>query len=398
MSVLFESTSIKKMVLKNRLVRSATHEGMADENGFPAPSLIKLYERLARGGVALVITGYASISRDGKGPFLNMLCMDSDEHIPRYCELVERVHKSGARIAMQIAHCGRQTTEEAIGMQPIAPSAVKEKSMFVTPREMTEDDIERVIEAFAQSARRVKESGFDAVQIHGAHGYLVNQFLCPYTNRRGDRWGGSVENRMRFVREIYSRCRELIGEDYPLLIKINAYDGMRKGLRLEESVVMAGMISEMGFDGIEVSCGIAEDGLSQLRGDVPIEVFLEELEVYRRKNPLYRFLMRRFGRSIVKPPPLTQAYNREAARAIKGRVGVPVFLVGGITQPAVMEEIVESGDADYISLCRALIADPGFPGRIREGSLEPSRCIHCNLCVGYMATEPLRCYHGKRIR
>lgn len=398
MSVLFESTSIKGMVLKNRLARSATHEGMADENGFPTPTLFKLYERLARGGVALIITGYAAVSRDGKSPFLNMLCMDSNEYIPRYRELVERVHRSGARIAMQIAHCGRQTTEEAIGMQPLAPSAVKEKSMFVTPREMTEDDIERVIEEFAQSARRVKESGFDAVQIHGAHGYLVNQFLCPYTNRRGDRWGGSVENRMRFVREIYNRCRKLIGEDYPLLIKINAYDGMRRGLRLEESIVMAEMISEMGFDGIEVSCGIAEDGLSQLRGDVPIEVFLEELEVYRRKNQLYRFLMRRFGRSIVKPPPLTQAYNREAARAIKRRVGVPVFLVGGITQPAVMEEIVKSEDADYISLCRALIADPAFPGKVREGSREPSRCIHCNLCVGYMATEPLRCYHGKRIR
>jgi 2,4-dienoyl-CoA reductase-like NADH-dependent reductase (Old Yellow Enzyme family) len=131
---------------------------------------------------------------------------------------------------------------------------------------------------------------------------------------------------------------------------------------------------------------------------VPIEVFLKELEVYRRKNPLYRFIMRRFGKSIVKPPPLTQAYNREAARAIRGRVDVPVFLVGGITDPVAMEEIVRSGDADYISLCRALIADPTFPKKIREGSSEPSRCIHCNLCVGYMATEPLRCYNGKPIR
>jgi 2,4-dienoyl-CoA reductase-like NADH-dependent reductase (Old Yellow Enzyme family) len=398
MSVLFETTSIKGMKLENRLVRSATHEGMADGNGFPTPSLFSLYERLARGGVGLIVTGYASVCPDGKSPFLNMLSMDSDEYIPKYRELVEQVHRSGTRIAMQIAHCGRQTTEQAIGTQPIAPSAVKENSMFVIPREMTEDDIERVIEAFAQSARRVKESGFDAVQIHGAHGYLVNQFLSPYTNRRRDRWGGSIENRMRFVSEIYHRSRKLIGEDYPLLIKINATDNMRKGLRLEESAVMAEMMSGMGFDGIEVSCGIAEDGLSQLRGDVPIEVFLKELEVYRRKNPLYRFIMRRFGKSIVKPPPLTHAYNREAARAIRRRVGVPVFLVGGITDPAAMEEIVKSGDADYISLCRALIADPAFPKKIREGSNEPSRCIHCNLCVGYMATEPLRCYNGRPIR
>ena len=190
MPVLFEKTNIKGMELKNRIVRSATHEGMADDKGFPADSLFELYERLARGGVALIHTGYAAVSEDGKSHLLGMLCIHSDEYIPRYRELVTHVHKHGAKIAMQIAHCGRQTTEEAIGSQPLAPSSVKDRSLLVTPREMTEEDIERIIEDFGQAARRVKESGFDALQIHGAHGYLVNQFLSPYTNRRKDRWGG----------------------------------------------------------------------------------------------------------------------------------------------------------------------------------------------------------------
>jgi 2,4-dienoyl-CoA reductase-like NADH-dependent reductase (Old Yellow Enzyme family) len=398
MSVLFETTHIKGMELKNRLVRSATHEGMSDKDGFPTPALFKLYESLAKGGVGLITTGYTFVSRDGKCPFVGMQGIDSDAHIPKYRELVKHVHQNGARIAMQIVHCGRQTTKEAIGIQPIAPSPVKEKSLFVIPREMTEDDIDRVIEAFAQAARRVKESGFDALQLHGAHGYLINQFLCPYTNRRKDKWGGSIENRMRFVRETYDQCRKQVGDDYPILIKINGYDNMKKGLKVEESVIMAEMMAEMGFDGIEVSCGIMEDGFATVRGDVPAGVFLEEWEMYKRKNPLFRFVMKHFGEKLIKPPPLTQAFNRESAKAIIDKINVPVFLVGGITDPATMEEIVEKGDADYISLSRALIADHKFPQKIQEGSREPSRCIHCNLCGAYIISKPLRCYHGKTIK
>jgi len=397
MSILFEKTNIKGMALKNRFVRSATHEGMADENGFPTRDLFNLYERLAKGGVGLIITGYAFVSRDGKSPFLGMQGIDSDDHIPKYRELVDHVHEHGAKIAMQIVHCGRQTTKEALGIEPLAPSPVKDKSLFVMPQEMMDEDIKRIIEAFAQACRRVRESGFDAVQLHGAHGYLINQFLCPHTNRRKDQWGGSIENRMRFVRELYYRCRRQVGDDYPILIKINAYDNMKKGLKLEESVVMAEMMAGMGFDGIEVSCGIGEDGLSTFRGDFPVEAFLDEWPMYKSKDPLFRFVMRHFGKRMIKPPPLTQAFNREGARAIKAKVNIPVFLVGGITDPAIMEEIVNSGDADYISLSRALIADPKFPERIREGSLKLSGCIHCNLCAAYLVSDPLRCYRGKMI-
>ena len=398
MAILFENTKIKTMELKNRLVRSATHEGMSDENGFPTPALYKLYERLAKGGIGLIATGFAFVCRDGKSPVIGMQGIDSDEHIPKYRKLVEHVHQHGTKIAMQIVHSGRQTTKEAIGIQPLAPSPVKDQSFFVTPREMTDEDIERILEAFAQASRRVRESGFDAVQIHGAHGFLVNQFLCPHTNRRKDKWGGPIENRMRFVEALYDRCRRQVGDDYPILIKINANDNMKKGLKLEESVVMAKMMAEMGFDGIEVSCGIGEDGFSTFRGDVPIEVFLDEWEVFKNKNPLFRFVMRHFGKKLIKPPALTQAFNLEGARAIKAAVNIPVFLVGGITDPAAIEQIVESGDADFISLSRALIADPKFPERIKEGSRKLADCIHCNLCSAYMISEPLRCYRGKRIQ
>lgn len=396
MSVLFEETEINGMKLKNRLVRSATHEAMADDSGYPTESLFKLYERLADGGVGLIITGYSYVRRDGK--FKAMLGIDTDKHIPKYRELVSHVHQKGAKIAMQINHCGRQTLKEMTGTQPIAPSAVKDKSLFVLPRKMTEADIERTIESFAQAAGRVKESGFDALQIHGAHGYLVSQFLCPHTNRRNDQWGGTLENRMRFVTQIYERVRKNVGPDYPILIKISAYDRMKNGLKPEEGIEIAEKLGEIGFDGIEVSCGIGEDGGSTLRGDIPFDVILDEWDMYKNKNFLFRFIMRRFGRNILKPIPFTQGYNREIAGNIKKKVRVPIFTVGGMIDPAFMEETIESGDSDYISLCRALVADPDFPNKIKAGSHEVSKCIHCNLCLFYLGTRSLRCYRGKRMK
>jgi len=395
---LFQPAQLGPLKLRNRLVRSATFEAMADDNGGPSKALFDLYRRLARGGVGLIITGYAYVSPDGRNPYTGMLAIDRDELVPRYRELVDHVHEHGAKLAVQIAHCGRQTTAAALGEQPMGPSAVRDGSVQCTPRIMDEDDIARAAGAFGQAARRCREAGVDAVQLHGAHGYLINQFLCPHTNRRTDRWGGSVDNRMRFVRHVYRHCREQVGDDYPLLIKISAYDQMRRGLRVDEGVEMARQMAELGFDGIEVSCGIAEDGMSTVRGDVPIEAFLDAWEMYRRKNWLYRFIMRLFGRLIVRPPPLTQAFNRASAQAIKAQTDVPILLVGGLTELSAMHDVIDSGDADFVSLCRALIADARFPRKLQSGRHTESICVHCNLCLVYMAVAPLRCYHGKRVQ
>lgn len=396
MPELFEKTVINGMELKNRLVRSATYENMADADGFPKQNLFQLYTKLARGGVGLIITGMAFVSPDGKISPAGMLGIDRDEHIPAYQELTRMVHEQGARIAMQIAHCGRQVIVHDKAHHPLAPSAVRDMSSFVKPKAMHEKDIERIIEAFGQSARRGKEGGFDAVQLHAAHGYLISQFLCPHTNRRRDQWGGSLENRMRFLREIYLRCRQEVGSDYPILVKISAYDYMKKGVKLEEGIEMCRILSDLGFDGIEVSCGIQEDGISVLRGDVPFDAILDDINLMQLKG-WQKQLVRRFGPKFIKAVPYSPAYNLEAARLIKQEVHVPVFVVGGLTEPTLMQAIVESGDADYISLCRSLIIDPSFPQKIRKGSQKNAACVHCNLCIFYTQMEPLRCYHGKRI-
>ena len=369
MAGLFDTTIINGLEIKNRLIRSATHEGMANEDGSPSPALFKLYERLAKGGVGLLVTGYAYISKDGISPFYRMLAIDRAELVDKYRELVDIVHKNGAKVAMQIAHSGRQTFDFVIGgTQPIAPSAVLESGTGVMPREMTESDIKRVVEDFIQASRRVKEAGFDAVQIHCGHGYLLNSFISPYTNRRTDQWGGNTENRVRIVKEIYEGCRREVGADYPILVKYSGYDKMENGLSPEEGVVVGQMLAEMGFDCIEISAGMFEDGGSTLFGSSPLG----------------------------KRPP--QAYNRHIAQSLKSKVNVPIALIGGITDPVVMKEIVESGDADYISMCRALISDPSLPKKIQEGNMNPARCIHCNLCTGYVSNRPLRCYYGKTLK
>ncbi len=201
---------------------------------------------------------------------------------------------------------------------------------------------------------------------------------------------------MRFVEEIYDLCREKVGDDYPILIKISAYDNMKKGLKKEEGVIMAEMMADMGFDGIEVSCGIAEDGGSTMRGDFSIDDMLETFPMYKNKNALFHFVMKHFGEKLIKPVPFTQAFNRDSAKEIKSKINIPVFLVGGMIDPKVMEGVVEKGDADYISLSRALNNNPKFPQKIQEGSQELSECLHCNLCLYCIFSEPLRCYYGKR--
>ncbi len=397
MPTLFEPAKLGSLQLRNRLIRSATHEGMADEDGAPTRYLTRFYERLAKGGVGLIITGYCAVSSDGKSSFTGMGHLDRDELVEPWSQLVDKVHSHGVPIAMQLAHCGRQTTAAALGTTPIAPSAVFDGSMMSMPRAMSEDDIERVIEAFGQAARRAKSAGFDAIQLHGAHGYLICQFLSPYTNRRKDRWGGSLDNRMRFVREIARRCREHVGDDFPLFIKISATDGMRRGLKLSETTKMAAMMEEAGFDAIEVSCGIGEDGLTTLRGELPLEVLLQWEEI--RSAPwLLRLLLRYFGRWWMRPPPWKHAFNLDSTKAIREHTRVPLIAVGGMDDPQTIAEIAASGEADFIGLCRALIANPRFPNRMQAGSSEPSGCKHCNLCIGYMHDHPLRCYRGIRLQ
>lgn len=362
-SLLFQPSKIKSMTLKNRFIRSATFEGMADFEGRPTQKLKELYCNLADGEVGLIVTGLAHV--DGYKNLPNIdglpfpLTMDENRFIDDWGDLIEEVHNRGAKIAMQLIHLGRQDIPHL--REPIAPSAVQLENSGSVPRELTLDEINELIEKFAQSCRRVKEAGFDAVQLHGGHGYLISNFISPYFNIRNDEYGGSTENRARFIVKILEKARHLVGHEFPILIKMNFDDFIKGGLKKDEAIKIAKIIIQAGIDAIEVTGGTSSN------------------------NPL-----RESVKGIMDEK--DEAYFMPYARALKNHVSVPVILVGGLRSPTVIDKLLTDGIVDYISMARPFICEPGLIKRWKDGNMNKAKCISCNKCKENISKESLRCY------
>ena len=351
MGKLFEKTRINGMDLANRFVRSATWEGMAAEDGSCTPKLIGLMKSLAEGGVGLIITGLSYVTRESQAAPWQMGAA-GDDHLTGLKAMADAVHGAGGKIALQIAHGGCYSMSQLTGRETVAPSG-NDSDLFPLCREMTVAEIGGVVRAFGASALLAKKAGFDAVQIHAAHGYLLSQFLSPFFNRRSDVYGGPIENRARAVLETVREVRYLVGREYPVLIKINSEDFVPNGLTVDEMLLVAGMLEFEGIDAIEMSGGtvFASGAFSAIR-------------------------MGSFD------TPDKEVFYREAASRFKEIVKVPLMLVGGIRSPEVAEKLVNDGVADYISLSRPLIREPGLINRWRSGDLRRSRCISDNACFG----------------
>ena len=345
---LFESTSINNMVLANRFIRSATWEGLASEEGYSTPKLIEVLAQLARGGIGLIITSHTYVSREGQaGPW--QLGVYSDGHIPGLAEMTRTIHAMGGKIAMQLAHAGSHAASRLSGLEPIGPSATETESGLVG-REMTRDDIEAVTEAFARAAVRARKAGFDAVQIHAAHGYLLSQFLSPFFNKRKDEYGGGIENRARLLVQVLRAIRKAVDPDFPVFIKLNSEDFLPGGLTSEDMLQTAAMLEEGGIDAIEMSGGTFLSG---------------------KNNPSRRG----------KPDPgEPEAYYETAARRYKEKIRTPLMLVGGIRTFETAEKLVTEGVADYIALSRPLIREPGLVNRWKSGDRRPASCLSDNRC------------------
>jgi len=262
-NILFTPGNIGSLKLANRLVRSATAECMADADGHPTPRMGAFYRELAQGGVGLLITGHFYVHASGKA-HAEMTSIESDEMVPGLAKLAEAVHEEGGRVVAQINHAGMQCSSEEV-REPLAPSAIQAQFLKQPAREMTPAEIKRVIDAYAQAARRAKAAGFDGVQLHGAHGYLISQFLSPFVNHRSDKWGGDVQNRMSFLRAVCLAVRRQVGPDYPVLIKLGLMDGVEGGLTLEEGLQVMGALESMGLDAVEISSGIGGGKTTSIR-------------------------------------------------------------------------------------------------------------------------------------
>ena len=361
---LFESTEINAMKLANRFVRSATWEGMATEDGAATPDLIQLMADLAKGGVGLIISSHAYVAKQGQaGPW--QLGVYADDLLPGLRKMTAAVHTQGGKIVMQLAHAGYHANGKLSGMMPVAPSAVE--SLAKAPRKaLTEEDIQDIAQAFASAAIRAKKADFDGVQIHAAHGYLLSQFLSPIYNHRTDAYGGGIQNRSKPLMAVLKAIREAVGNDYPVLIKMNCGDFIENGLVLEDAIQVGKMLAKEGIDAIELSGGLLTGGKM---GPSRMGIHSQEKEAYFQKE----------------------------ARAFKTEVQVPLILVGGNRSYETAQQIVDNGIADYISLCRPFIREPGLINRWRSGDLTKSACLSDNKCFGpIMAGKGLFCVMDRK--
>lgn len=347
MSKLFEKTSIKGIELANRFVRSATWEGMATLEGAVTPKLVETMIALVKGGVGLIISGHTYVRPDGQAsPW--QLSIGKDKFVPGLREMNARIHERGGKIVVQLAHAGNFAPKELISQAPLAVS-VFDGLADAPRREMKVQDIRDIINAFAEGAYRARSAGFDGVQLHSAHGYLLSQFLSPIFNKRQDEYGGNIRNRVRVHIEILKAIGKAVGKDYPVLIKMNCEDFAENGMVLEDSLQFARLLAGAGIDAIELSGGTLVSGrLSPSRMGINSED--------------------------------KEAYFEPEARAFRKEISIPLILVGGMRSFGVAERIIEEGVADYISMSRPLIREPGLINRWKSGDLRKSECISDNRC------------------
>lgn len=344
-SKVLEPISIGSMQQRNRFVMPPMVTNYADEKGAVTERLKRYLQARARGGAALIMTEAVYVSQAAKG-FQNQLGIHKDELIPGLKELTDSVHPYGAKIAAQLYHAGRQTNSSVTGLAVVAPSRIPCPVKQEMPTELTVAEIKEIVSDFRQAARRAKEAGFDAAEIHGAHGYLLNQFFSPYSNKRTDEYGGSYENRMRFPLEVVKSVREEVGEDFPILYRLSSAEFVEGGLTIEDTKVFAQVLVEAGINALHVSGGVYESSAM-----------------------------------IIPPAAVPQGVYAENAAAIKKAIdsAVPVMVVGRIKSPWMAEKIIAEGKADLVAMGRALLGDPNFPNRVAEGrTLAIRRCIGCN--------------------
>lgn len=342
MSILFTPISIGSMIIKNRFVRSATQDWFGDDQGHLTERSYAFYDAMAKGDVGLIMTAhsYVEAPRGKASPKQNAIYDDS--FIPDYAKLAQIVHSYGSKVVLQAAHAGVQTTLQLTqGVTPAETNSLSEK------------DIRGLVECYAQAARRAQEAGCDGVQFHLAHGYLLARFLSPQTNHRTDEWGGSIENRTRFIREIVARAKELTGPNFPMLVKLNSAGGFEgtAAIGMEDVIQIAQVLERIGINAIEVSGGVTSE----------------------TKNSLS-------WTGILKPE--QEGYFAANARRIKAAVHIPVILVGGLRSMSIMEHIIESHTADMVSMSRPFVREPDIVHRFALGQ-DKAACISCNKCRNF---------------
>ena len=393
---IFENCQVGKVKLKNRIIRSATHDGLADEDGGPSEELIRKYAFLAQNEVGCIIQGYAIVSPEGASSYPGCLAFYGDSVADKYKKLTDAVHQYGTPIIAQLAHCGRQTSSKLIGVKKIAPSAKRHLFYPDKAKAMTVEDILRVEDAFVEAIVKAKEYGFDGAQIHLAHGYLLHDFVSANGNKRKDDYGKDIYGRCKIVKEILQKARAKAG-DFPIWVKLSATDKRKKGMRIAYAIEVCKLLKEYGVDAIEVSCGSVQDGMNTMRSRrMPMDaVFKYREPVASMPRFLNKFCLacaKLINPLLPQPKPLTM-FNYDSAMAIKDNVDIDLILVGGVAKRDDMQKAVDSG-IGAVSMCRPFICEPNLAKKLKEGKVAQSRCVMCNYCGLVIEKESTKCLLG----
>jgi 2,4-dienoyl-CoA reductase-like NADH-dependent reductase (Old Yellow Enzyme family) len=383
---LFSPGTIGPLKLRNRTIRSAAFEGMCP-GGIPSESLINYHRSVAAGGIGMTTVAYVSVA-DGGRTFGHQAWM-RPEIIPEMKRLTDAVHREGAAASIQLGHAGNMGDRKVSGMRAISPSGRFNLFGLTLPRKMSVPDIEEMARAHGTAVRLAREAGFDAVEIHAGHGYLISQFLSPHTNRRTDQWGGTLENRSRFMRMVMREVRKAAGNKTAVLVKTNLEDGFPGGMTLDEGVQVAEMLQNNGADALVLSGGfVSKTPFYMMRGATPHR----ELISYQ-SNTLIKLGMIAFSRIMLKDYQYREGYFLADAMKVRRAVTLPLVYVGGLVSRKKIEEVLGSG-FEFVAIARALVADAGFVNMIKQEPEHVSKCLRCgpcNSCVATMYMGEMRC-------
>jgi 2,4-dienoyl-CoA reductase-like NADH-dependent reductase (Old Yellow Enzyme family) len=385
-SKLFTPVTIGPLTLRNRTIRSAAFESMCPGNA-PSKMLLDYHQSVAAGGVGMTTVAYASVTQSGLS-FASQLWM-RPEIVPGLRELTDTIHREGAAAGIQLGHCGNMSHKSICGVTPISASTGFNLYSPTFVRGMRREELPEMAKAYGQAVNLARESGFDSVEIHAGHGYLISQFLSPYTNHRHDEFGGSLENRMRFMDMVMDEVMKAAGNDMAVVVKMNMRDGFRGGMDIDESLQVAKRLIDDGAHGLVLSGGfVSRAPMYVMRGTMPLKAMTHYMDCWWLK-----WSVRLFGRPMVPSVPFKEAYFLEDA--LKFREALPdakIIYVGGLVAREKIDEVLNDG-FDAVQMGRALLNEPGFVNRMKAEENARCNCGHSNYCIGRMYSKEMACHH-----
>lgn len=387
-SKIFTPCKIGPVELRNRTIRSAAFENMCQGNR-PTQALFDYHTAVARGGIGMTTVAYAAVNRSGLS-FDGQLWM-REEIVPELRKLTDAIHKEGAKASIQLGHCGNMTHKSTCGSIPVGASSGFNLYSPTIVRKMREDEILQLVKDFGKAVCLAREAGFDCVEIHAGHGYLISQFLSPYTNHRHDKWGGSLDNRMRLMRMVIEEVMDKAGDDIAVIVKTNMYDGFKRGMQVDDCITVAKELERLGVHALVLTAGfVSRAPMTVMAGAMPLKTLAYYMDMRRFWWLKIGVLL--FGRLMMPTVPYKEAYFLDTAKIFRKNLSLPLIYVGGMISKDKMDEVLDNGFVAF-QMARSLINDTNFVNKLMSGEVQKSGCGHSNYCIGRMYSKDMKCHY-----